>query len=49
VPFGGGAGKLQRFGRLPVNFAVAAFGNAVHATHQPYSTWTLRLQVTVIL
>lgn len=49
VPFGAGFGKLQRFGRLPVNLTAAAFWNAVHPKNLPHADWTLRLQVTVLL
>jgi hypothetical protein len=49
VPFGAGFGKLQRFGKLPVNFAAEAYWNAVHPKNLPYADWTLRLQVTVLL
>jgi len=49
VPFGAGFGKLQRFGKLPINFSAQAFYNAVHPDHLPYPSWTLRLQVTVLL
>jgi hypothetical protein len=52
VPFGAGGGKLQFFGKVPINFNVQAFYNAVHPNDQtvnPYASWTLRLQVTLIL
>lgn len=50
VPFGGGFGKLQKFGRVPINFNAAAYWNAVRpAAPTPSSSWTLRLQVTLIL
>ena len=49
VPFGAGFGKLQRFGKLPINFSAQAYYNAVHPDHLPYPSWTLRLQVTVLL
>jgi hypothetical protein len=49
VPFGAGVGKLQRFGKLPMNFTVQGYYNAVHPDHLPYPSWTLRLMVTVLL
>jgi len=49
VPFGAGFGKLQRFGKLPINLNAQAFYNAIHPDHLPYPSWTLRLVVTVIL
>ena len=50
VPFGAGFGKLQKFGKLPINFNAAAYWNAVRpAAPTPSSSWTLRLQVTVLL
>jgi hypothetical protein len=52
VPFGGGGGKLQFFGKVPINFTAQAYWNGVHPDSQnvnPYASWTLRLQVTLIL
>jgi hypothetical protein len=43
VPLGGGVGKLQRFGKLPVNFQLQAFGNVVRPSFGP--TWQLRFQI----
>jgi len=43
VPVGGGLGKIQRFGKLPINFQVQAFYNAVNPTFAP--DWQLRFQV----
>jgi hypothetical protein len=47
VPIGAGGGKLQFFGKVPVNFAAQAFWNAVHPDQA--ATWSLRLQATLIL
>jgi hypothetical protein len=49
VPFGAGFGKLQKFGRLPINFSAQAFWDAVHPDAAPYAPWTIRLQITVLL
>jgi hypothetical protein len=49
VPFGAGGGKLQRFGKLPINFSAQAYWNGVHPKNLPYADWTLRLVVTVLL
>jgi hypothetical protein len=43
VPVGGGFGKLQRIGRLPVNLSVQAFYNAEKPKFGP--DWSTRLQV----
>jgi hypothetical protein len=43
VPLGGGAGKIVRFGRLPVNFQLQAYYNVV--TPDNGADWQLRLQV----
>ena len=49
VPFGAGFGKLQKFGKIPLNFQVSAFWNAVRPNTLPSSNWTYRLQVTLLL
>ena len=49
VPFGAGFGKLQKFGKLPINFTAQAYWSAIHPDSLPYAPWTLRLQVTVLL
>jgi hypothetical protein len=49
VPFGGGFGKLQKFGKVPINFSAQAYWNAVHPSEAPYAPWTIRLQVTLLL
>jgi hypothetical protein len=43
VPLGGGAGKIVRFGRLPVNFQLQAYYNVV--TPDNGADWQLRFQV----
>jgi hypothetical protein len=47
VPFRGGAGKLAKLGKLPVNTNVSAFYNAAHPDIGPM--WTLRVQVAILL
>jgi hypothetical protein len=43
VPVGFGVGKIQRFGKLPVNLQLAAYRNVVRPTDGP--EWNVRLQV----
>jgi len=47
VPFGGGVGKTQSFGRFFVDFQAQAFYNAVKPEFGP--DWQLRLQVKPII
>ena len=47
VPFGAGAGKLVRLGKLPLNINLSAYYNAVQPTIGPQ--WQLRAQVAVLL
>lgn len=47
VPFGGGVGKLVRFGKLPVNFQVHGYGNVIKPTNGADAT--LRVQVQFVL
>jgi len=49
VPFGAGFGKLQRFGKLPINLSAQAYWNAFHPSTLPYAPWIIRLAVTVLL
>jgi hypothetical protein len=42
VPVGGGVGKIQRFGKLPINFQLQAFYNVV--TPDNGADWQLRFQ-----
>lgn len=46
VPVGGGFGKVQRFGKLPVNFSLQAFYNAEKP--QGAGDWSTRLQVVLM-
>lgn len=43
VPLGGGFGKIQRVGKLPINFQLQAFGNVVKQDYGP--DWSLRFQI----
>jgi hypothetical protein len=43
VPLGGGVGKIFRFGRLPVNVQLSAYGNVV--TPDNGADWQMRFQV----
>ena len=43
VPFGGGAGKLARFGNQPVDFKLQAFGNLEKPDGGP--EWSLQFSV----
>jgi hypothetical protein len=49
VPIGGGFGKLQKFGKLPINFNAQVFWDAVRPSVLSSAPWTFRLQVTVLL
>jgi len=40
---GGGVGKIQRFGKLPLNIQLSAYGNVVRPDNGP--DWQLRFQV----
>ena len=43
VPFGGGVGKLVRFGKLPVDLKAQGFVNAVKPGGA--ADWSLQLQI----
>jgi len=43
VPFGGGVGRLVRFGNQPVDFKLAAYWNAERPTYAP--DWSLQFTV----
>jgi hypothetical protein len=47
VPIGGGVGKVQRIGKLPVNFQLGAYWNVVKPDNGP--DWQLRFQVQFML
>jgi hypothetical protein len=49
VPIGGGFGKLQKFGKVPLNFNAQVFWNAVRPSVLPSAPWTFRLQATLLL
>jgi len=47
VPFGGGFGRLFKAGKLPINFQIQAFYNAVRPTVGPLTgpVWSLRFEL----
>jgi hypothetical protein len=47
VPLGMGAGKVAKFGKLPVNTQVGAYANVVKPDFGP--DWQLRVQVQIFL
>jgi hypothetical protein len=47
LPVGGGFGKIQRIGKLPFNFSLAAYSNVVRP--DPGADWELRLQIALLL
>ncbi|OYT12052.1 MAG: neuromedin U [Bacteroidetes bacterium 4572_112] len=47
VPFGGGAGKIVRIGKLPVNIQAQAFYNAVRPDN--YGGFSTRFQIQIML
>ena len=49
VPIGGGFGKLQKFGKIPLNFNAQVFWDAVRPSVLPSAPWTIRLHVTLLL
>jgi hypothetical protein len=46
VPFGGGPGRVQKFGTQQVNWKVEFYGNAVHP--KGGSSWTIRLTLAFL-
>ena len=46
MPVGGGAGRVVKIGKLPVNFMVGAYYNLVRPAYG--ADWQLRTQVTFI-
>ena len=46
VPFGGGAGRLVKFGKQPVDFKLQAFWNAVKPDSGP--DWSPQFQVKLL-
>ena len=46
LPFGGGIGRITKFGAQPVSLLVQFYGNAVHPANTP--AWTMRLQISFL-
>ena len=46
VPFGGGIGRVTKFGAQPVSVLAQFYGNAVHPANAP--AWTMRLQISFL-
>jgi len=46
VPFGGGIGRIMKFGAQPVSLVAQFYGNAVHPANTP--AWTMRLQISFL-
>ncbi len=46
VPFGGGIGRITKFGAQPVSLIAQFYGNAVHPANTP--AWTMRLQISFL-
>jgi hypothetical protein len=46
VPFGGGIGRVTKFGAQPVSLLAQFYGNAVHPSNAP--SWTMRLQISFL-
>jgi hypothetical protein len=46
VPFGGGIGRITKFGTQPVSLVAQFYGNAVHPANS--SSWTMRLQISFL-
>ncbi len=46
VPFGGGIGRITRFGMQPVNVQLGFYGNAIHPVNA--SPWSMRLQFVLL-
>ncbi len=45
VPIGGGAGRVFKVGKLPINLSLAAYYNVVKPTYG--ADWQLRTQLTL--
>jgi len=43
IPFGGGAGKIFKIGKQPINAQISAYSNVVTPDNGP--DWQLRLQL----
>jgi hypothetical protein len=50
VPFGGGAGRVFKVGKQPINVQIQAFYNAVRPTVGPLTgpVWSLRFQLSLL-
>jgi hypothetical protein len=46
VPFGGGIGRIMKFGAQPVSLVAQFYGNAAHPANTP--GWTMRLQISFL-
>ncbi len=46
VPFGGGIGRIMKFGAQPVSLVAQFYDNAVHPANTP--SWTMRLQISFL-
>ena len=46
VPYGGGVGRIMKFGPQPVSLTAQFYGNAVHPVGT--SSWTMRLQISFL-
>ncbi len=46
VPFGGGIGRVTRFGMQPVNVQLGFYGNAIHPANA--SPWSMRMQFVLL-
>ena len=46
VPFGGGIGRIMKFGTQPVNLSVQFYGNATHPAGT--SPWSMRMQLAFL-
>jgi hypothetical protein len=46
VPFGGGVGRIMKFGYQPVNVTAQFYGNAIHPPGAP--PWGMKLQVSFL-
>src|SRR5258707_15202959 len=46
LPFGGGIGRITKFGAQPVSILAQFYGTAVHPANAP--AWTMRLQISFL-
>ncbi len=45
VPIGGGAGRVFKIGKLPINLSLATYDNVVKPSYG--ADWQLRVQITL--